>query len=134
MIRELSISLFALLLASCSSNKTNSSNKAINETSENKVAAARDSIPDCLIARIDSMAGDSSQGVPQSITRYQYKGQTVYYIKAPCCDKFNIVFDTACNVLGYPDGGFTGRGDGKMPGFKKEATNAKVVWNQKMEK
>lgn len=76
------------------------------------------------------MAENPSEGSPQSITRYHYKGQTVYYMVAPCCDKFNIAFDSACNILGYPDGGYTGRGDGKMPDFHKEATNGKVVWKR----
>jgi hypothetical protein len=52
-------------------------------------------------------------------------------MKAPCCDKFNIVFDSACNILGYPDGGYAGRGDGKMTDFFKEATDEKVVWKKK---
>lgn len=80
------------------------------------------------------MKEEVPQAVPQSITRYQYKGKTVYYMVAPCCDKFNIVFDSTCKVLGYPDGGFTGRGDGSMPDFKKEATEGKLVWTMQDEK
>ena len=86
-------------------------------------------IPSCLHAKIDSMKADPNEGSPESITRYRYNGQTVYYMKSPCCDKYNIVYDSVCNILGYPDGGFTGRGDGKMPDFFNEATDAKVVWS-----
>ena len=86
-------------------------------------------LPSCLQAKIDSMILDPNEGSPQSITRYRYHYQTVYYMKAPCCDKYNIVLDSVCNILGYPDGGFTGKGDGKMPGFFKEATDGKVVWS-----
>ncbi len=50
---------------------------------------------------------------------------------SPCCDKYNVVYDSACNILGYPDGGFTGRGDGKMSDFYKEASNKKVIWEKK---
>lgn len=49
---------------------------------------------------------------------------------SPCCDKFNVVFDSACNILGYPDGGFTGKGDGRMNDFKKEAIDEKLVWKK----
>ena len=115
MIRIISF-VAALFLFSCASSKKST---AVND------------LPSCLNTKIESMAENPSEGVPQSITRYHYKGQTVYYMVAPCCDKFNIVFDSACFVLGYPDGGFTGKGDGKMPDFFKEATDGKVVWKKK---
>jgi hypothetical protein len=97
----------------------------------NKKAASKKDLPSCLETKIKSMAESPSEGLPQSITRYHYKGRTVYYMVAPCCDKFNIVFDSACIILGYPDGGLTGKGDGKMPGFHNEATDGKVVWKKK---
>ncbi len=90
--------------------------------------------PPCLQAKIDSMTLDPNEGSPQSITRYSYHDKTVYYMKAPCCDKYNIVFDSACNILGYPDGGFTGKGDGKMPDFFKEAKDGKEVWSLNVKK
>ena len=85
-------------------------------------------LPACLKAKIDSMTIDPNEGSPQSVTRYTYHLRTVYYMKAPCCDKFNIVFDSACTILGYPDGGLTGRGDGKMTDFFKDAKDARVIW------
>lgn len=54
--------------------------------------------------------------------------RTVYYMKAACCDRLNIVFDKDCKILGYPDGGITGRGDGSLPGFWKNATDGTIVW------
>lgn len=125
MIWKLFIALFAIVLFSCSSNKK------IKDPNEIIVSKERDSIPPCLSAKIDSMAAEYPNGAPQAIARYQYHGQTVYYMTAPCCDKFNIVFDNDCKILGYPDGGYTGRGDGKMPDFKKEATDKKVMWEFK---
>jgi hypothetical protein len=97
----------------------------------NKKATGTKDLPLCLKTKIKSMAENPSEGTPQSVSRYIYHGKTVYYMKAPCCDKFNIVFDSACNILGFPDGGFTGRGDGKMPDFRKEATDGKIVWKKK---
>jgi hypothetical protein len=97
----------------------------------NKKASSKKDLPSCLETKIKSMTENPSEGAPQAVTRYHYNGKTVYYMKAPCCDKFNIVFDSACNILGYPDGGYTGRGDGKMTDFFKGATDEKVVWQKK---
>jgi hypothetical protein len=111
MIQPITITIFIILLFACSANK--------------KVQSIPE-MPACLEAKIKTMT--ANEGSPVSITRYTYKQQTVYYMVSPCCDKFNVVYDSACNVLGHPDGGFTGRGDGKMPDFKKEAINEKVIW------
>ena len=105
--------IFGLLLFSCQADK---------------VIASKETIPPCLKVTIDKMAADLSEGSPVSITRFLYRGKKVYYMVASCCDKYNIVYDSTCAVLGYPDGGFTGRGDGKMPGFAKEAIEPKVIW------
>jgi hypothetical protein len=94
-----------------------------------KKAVDAGELPVCLKGKIDSMTKNPNEGTPQSITRYNYHNQTVYYMKAPCCDKYNIVFDSLCNILGYPDGGFTGKGDGKMPNFFDDAKDGKEVWS-----
>jgi len=85
-------------------------------------------MPACLDEKIKAMVSDPNQGSPVSVTRYMYRQQTVYYMVSPCCDKFNIVYDSVCNILGYPDGGFSGKGDGKMPDFKNETSGEKVIW------
>ena len=85
-------------------------------------------MPSCLETKIKTMSANPREGAPQSITRYQYKGQTVYYVLSSCCDKYNIVFDSDCNILGFPEGGYTGRGDDKMPDFHNEAVKDKIVW------
>ena len=88
-------------------------------------------MPPCLNAKIKSMAVNPEEGLPQSVTSYIYNNKTVYYVVSPCCDKYNVVYDSLCNILGYPDGGYTGKGDGKMTGFKNAANNAQVVWEKK---
>ena len=112
------IVFFTLILVSCNAPKS---------------LTATSVIPDCLQEKIKKMSADISEGAPVSITQFTYHGQKVYYMIAPCCDKFNIVFDSVCTVLGYPDGGFAGRGDGKMPDFAKEAVEPKVIWEAKKE-
>ena len=96
--------------------------------SANKKVQAKQEMPLCLETKIKDMAADPHEGSPISVSRFTYKQQTVYYIVSPCCDKYNVVYDSVCNVLGYPDGGFTGRGDGNMPDFRKEAASEKVIW------
>ena len=115
MNKSIPIVLFMAFLVSCASHKN------IQKTSE---------LPACLETTIKNMSSDPSQGTPQSVTRYTYKQQTVYYLLSPCCDKYNIVYDSACNILGYPDGGLAGRGDGKMMDFKANVTGGKVIWRQ----
>jgi len=113
MIKPVTIPIFIILLLACSANRK------VQEVQE---------VPACLREKIKAMTADPSSGSPQSVTRYTYKQQTVYYMVSPCCDKFNVVYDSACNILGHPDGGFTGRGDGKMANFKEEAVDEKVIW------
>jgi hypothetical protein len=68
---------------------------------------------------------------PQFITQYSYKGAAVYYVVSGCCNQFNEVYDAGCKALGAPDGGITGKGDGKLLDFFAIATNKKVVWENK---
>ena len=109
----IALAIFIISLFSCSANK--------------KVQHIQET-PACIGEKIKAMASDSNQGYPVSVTRYIYRQRTVYYMVSPCCDKFNIVYDSVCNILGYPDGGFSGKGDGKMPDFKNETNGEKVIW------
>jgi hypothetical protein len=115
MNKSIIIVLFSAWLVSCASNK--------NVQKINK-------LPACLESAIKVMSSDPSRGTPQSVSRYIYNAQIVYYVLSACCDKYNIVYDSACNILGYPDGGFSGKGDGKMLDFKTKATGGEVVWRQ----
>ena len=112
MNKLISISLFIFLLMSCAATKKV---KGVNE------------MPACLQTIINTMTAEPN-GSPQSVAMYNYKNRIVYYVVSPCCDKYNIVYDSACNILGYPDGGFTGKGDGKMTDFKSDAVNEKIIW------
>lgn len=91
----------------------------------------KDSVPACLRKMITERNKEIPPAPPQSITAYSYEGKTVYYLKEGCCDKFNLVYDDSCHLLGAPDGGFTGRGDGKLPGFFSKAKMIKVLWKEK---
>ena len=60
-----------------------------------------------------------------SIYTYKYKGKLVYFIQQGPMPK---VYDTDGNVLGVPWGGFTGKGDGRLPDFREKATDRTLVW------
>lgn len=106
----------------------------LSSCSNTKKATLNGDVPSCLMLKIKQMTEDSNQGEPMYVTQFNYKGKMVYYVAAACCDKFNMVFDKNCNLLGYPDGGITGKGDGSMPNFRQEATNGKAIWaSQKSE-
>jgi hypothetical protein len=71
---------------------------------------------------------------PQSIWRYEYNGQTVYYLPAQCCDQFSQLYDAKGNLICAPDGGFSGTGDGKCPDFAKTRKNGIVIWRDSRSK
>ncbi|WP_226163045.1 DUF6970 domain-containing protein [Hymenobacter terricola] len=84
--------------------------------------------PQWLKARIAAVLAERKRYPITRIYRYDYDGQKVYYISAPCCDQFSQVFDTKGNLICQPDGGITGKGDGKCAHFDKNKTNEKLVW------
>lgn len=88
-------------------------------------------LPSCLATKIDSIKKDPKINPPISVIQYSYKGAPVYYVTAGCCDQFNEVYDSDCNPLGAPDGGVTGKGDGRLTDFYANAINKRVVWENK---
>ena len=74
-----------------------------------------------LPSRLDRILGDlESQppaNPPMTITRYEYRGQVVYYQTPGCCDIFGNLYNERGELIALPDGGITGRGDGRLPDF-----------------
>jgi hypothetical protein len=115
-MQRITLIILIACIASCTTNK-NQGNKGIS------------GMPPCLVTKIEGMKTDQHNS-PETVTEYNYKGQPVFYLSMPCCDQFNTVYDGDCNYLGAPDGGLTGRGDGKLPDFFTNATDKKVVWKK----
>ena len=137
MIRFILLPLTIML--SCGSTKTNQSAKADSTiAAQTEDLNQRDSVidindvnallPTCIKNKIDSFKLKEAHERPQRVLEYIYKSKKVYLVVLPCCDFFNEVYDDKCNYLGAPDGGFTGKGDGKIPDFFKEAKSEKLVW------
>lgn len=85
-------------------------------------------VPLCIKNKLDSFKLKAIHERPQKVVEYTYKGQKVYYVLMPCCDFFNEVYDGNCNFLGSPDGGITGKGDGKLPDFFEQVIHEKLIW------
>lgn len=139
MIKFFFIPLIAML--SCGSTKSNqavaksdsaiatqSGGKPYPKDSANIPPIADAALPGCIKNKIDSFKLKEAHERPQRVLEYMYKGKKVYYVVLPCCDFFNEVYDDKCNFLGAPDGGFTGKGDGKIADFFEEAKGEKLVW------
>ena len=87
--------------------------------------------PSCIQQKIDELKAMSQGNPPAKITEYEYEGKRVYLLTKPCCDQYNELYDSNCNMICAPSGGLTGKGDGKCPGFEANAKLIRVVWEDK---
>ena len=65
----------------------------------------------------------------QRILRYRYRGQTVYYVPPSCCDQPGILYDEAGTQVCEPDGGISGRGDGRCTDFHEQRSAESLIWS-----
>ncbi|MBD2718202.1 hypothetical protein H6G99_04470 [Synechococcus sp. FACHB-909] len=65
---------------------------------------------------------------PQTVWRYRYRGQVVYYLPPQCCDQMSTLFDAEGRVIAAPDGGLTGRGDGRAGDFHERRREGLLLW------
>lgn len=103
------ISLVMILLAACSQTGQSGNPKWVNQ----------------LIGQFEKQPVGNP---PLSIWRYDYNSQTVYFVPAHCCDIPSVVYDASGNVLCYPDGGITGKGDGRCDDFFDQRSHEQLIW------
>ena len=119
-------------MSCCSAKKTATDVNNNTDTSAAATAKHYDgsgtNLPDCIKKLIVKFQKEDKQNPPRSIYSYNYNEKTVYYVPAICCDFFSDLYDGDCKLLGHPDGGFTGRGDGTVADFMKTKTNEKLIW------
>jgi hypothetical protein len=89
---------------------------------------ALNDVPPCILEKIQQIKNEKIANPPASVWQYEYNGQTVYYIPAVCCDIPSQLLDANCNLICSPDGGFTGKGDGKCTDFAQKRTKEKLIW------
>jgi hypothetical protein len=132
--------IFVATIFGCKCSKTNSNknnispevlNKAIADSTKNDSLAI---YPQCVRDIIAKMAKDSITQPLSKIYSYTFNDKTVYYVPGVCCDNFSDLYDDSCRIIAHPDGGFTGKGDRKMPTFHDEKKNEKLIWEDKRKK
>jgi len=84
--------------------------------------------PKCILDLIKAFKEEDVQNPPRKMYSYTYKGSTVYYVTPPCCDFFSDLYDENCKLIAHPDGGITGKGDGRLKDFSELKSNEKLVW------
>ncbi|WP_440225151.1 DUF6970 domain-containing protein [Dokdonella sp. MW10] len=91
-------------------------------------------LPPWLRERIAAFEAAPVTNPPRSVVRYVYRDATVYLIPARCCDIPSQLLDADGERLCAPDGGITGRGDGRCADFHREARGRTPVWRDARER
>lgn len=81
---------------------------------------------DTMIARF---ASEPVANPPRQIRRYRYRDQTVYYVAPSCCDQPSVLYDVKGSAICAPDGGMTGRGDGRCTDFNARRSEETMIWS-----
>jgi len=84
--------------------------------------------PEWLTTLIRELESQPAANPPAFIARYDYEGQTVYYLPPRCCDIRSNLYDAKGAIVCHPDGGITGGGDGRCPDFFAVRTDEKILW------
>ena len=86
-----------------------------------------------LNALIRKLEEEKPANPPAKIYRYTYNNAEVYYLTGRCCDIPSILYNARGETICSPDGGITGKGDGKCPDFFEKRTNETLIWEDKRE-
>lgn len=85
-------------------------------------------MPVCVKERIESLKSEPPRNPPAYVASYVYKGSTVFYIPPAAGDQMSQLYNGECELICQPDGGITGRGDGRCSDFFDQRTNEKILW------
>jgi hypothetical protein len=129
--------IFIATLFGCKCSKTSTTKENAIKENVNKAVVSKTetdsltSLPVCIKAMIEKMKTEPVTNPPSKLYSYTFKNKTVYYYPGVCCDNFSDLYDDSCKIIAHPDGGFTGKGDRKLPTFHDEKTNEKLIWQDK---
>ena len=113
------IAIFCILVASCSNATQTVNPQPQSPQIEN---------PQWVNQLIEKYKAEPVGNPPQSIWRYEYQGQVVYYVPAQCCDMYSTLYAADGNVICAPNGGFDGKGDGRCEDFLSQRTQEQLIW------
>ena len=94
----------------------------------NPAAPDTSASPTWVTALIRQLETEPVANPPAFVARYDYKGQDVYFVPQRCCDIMSILYNSDAAIVCHPDGGLTGKGDGKCADFFAERRNERIVW------
>jgi len=77
---------------------------------------------------ISGMQSSPVANPPASVWRYQYRGQSVFYVPPSCCDVPGELYNSQGQLLCSPDGGLDGRGDGRCLDFFERRSDGRRIW------
>jgi hypothetical protein len=100
-------------------------------TTQDTGIITKENTPQWIISRVNEYQRLPPGNPSYSIVEYIYEGQRVFYFPPQCCDQRSELYDVEGHIICAPDGGFTGRGDGKCPNFLKKATNEILIWKDR---
>jgi hypothetical protein len=84
-------------------------------------------ISTCIELKIEVIKKEPVANPPAEVWKWVSDDKIFYYFNAACCDQFSTLYNDKCEIICAPDGGFTGRGDGKCPEFTNN-TSRTLVW------
>ena len=119
------ILMFCILIALCSCHSTQQTTE---EPAPEGSKVIADSLPVCVKVLIEKFKSEPVSNPPRKIYSYMYDQMKVYYVPPICCDQFSDLYNDSCRIMGHPDGGFTGRGDGKPRDFESARPTEKLLW------
>ncbi len=91
-------------------------------------AGAAGSMPAWLTTLIQQSEAEPVANPPAFIARYDYNGETVYFVPPRCCDVMAVVYRGDGSIACHPSGGFSGRGDGRCADFLAARRNERIIW------
>lgn len=83
--------------------------------------------PGCVRYMISQLKEIDVRNPPASVWKIEYASGSYYYIPPYCCDFMGQLYDEDCNLICHPDGGFSGKGDGKCAD-ELDLGNKLLVW------
>jgi hypothetical protein len=127
-LKKLSWFAFIMLLAATAGCQTSEKSMTATESDTSRPQQAA-----WLSEMIRELEEEAPANPPAKVYRYFYNDQEVYYLTSRCCDIPSKVYDVDGKLLCEPDGGITGKGDGRCPDFAETRTNETLIWEDKRE-
>jgi hypothetical protein len=93
-------------------------------------------VPECVRRMAKSLSREEVRNPPAMIVEWTVaSGEKYYYVPPYCCDMYSALYDSECNLICAPDGGFTGGGDGRCPSeILGNIESTRIIWEDERER